>query len=29
MHANLISPEKAHATLHSFSLLGPTPLYAA
>ncbi|QFS35754.1 site-specific recombinase [Burkholderia cepacia] len=29
LHANLISPEKAHATLHSFSLLGPTPLYAA
>ena len=28
-HGNLISPEKAHATLHSFSLLGPTPLYAA
>jgi site-specific recombinase len=28
-HANIISPEKAHATLHSFSLLGPTPLYAA
>ena len=27
--ANLISPEKAHATLHSFSLLGPTPFYAA
>ncbi|MBY8609819.1 MAG: site-specific recombinase [Burkholderia sp.] len=29
LHANLISPDKAHATLHSFSLLGPTPLYAA
>ncbi|RDK00613.1 site-specific recombinase [Paraburkholderia lacunae] len=28
-HANLISPEKAHATLQSFALLGPTPLYAA
>ena len=28
-NANIISPEKAHATLHSFSLLGPTPLYAA
>jgi site-specific recombinase len=28
-HADLISPEKAHATLRSFSLLGPTPLYAA
>ncbi|HZZ10304.1 MAG TPA: site-specific recombinase [Paraburkholderia sp.] len=28
-HANIISPEKAHATLHSFSLLGPTPVYAA
>ncbi|WJF89813.1 site-specific recombinase [Paraburkholderia bonniea] len=28
-HSNLISPEKAHATLHSFSLLGPTPFYAA
>ncbi|WP_153101310.1 site-specific recombinase [Paraburkholderia hayleyella] len=27
--SDLISPEKAHATLHSFSLLGPTPLYAA
>ncbi|MGI4860164.1 MAG: site-specific recombinase, partial [Janthinobacterium lividum] len=25
----LISPEKARATLASFSLLGPTPLYAA
>ena len=25
----LISPEKARATLQSFSLLGPTPLYAA
>ncbi|AOI98905.1 site-specific recombinase [Burkholderia sp. LA-2-3-30-S1-D2] len=29
LHANLISPGKAHATLHSFSLLGPTPFYAA
>lgn len=28
-HADLISPAKAHATLHSFSLAGPTPLYAA
>jgi site-specific recombinase len=28
-HADIISPEKAHATLRSFSLLGPTPLYAA
>jgi site-specific recombinase len=28
-HVNLISPQKAHATLQSFSLLGPTPLYAA
>ncbi|KAE8759056.1 hypothetical protein FSO04_15875 [Paraburkholderia madseniana] len=28
-NANIISPEKAHATLHSFSLLGPTPFYAA
>ncbi|WP_322042615.1 site-specific recombinase [Paraburkholderia sp. J67] len=28
-HANLISPAKAHATLQSFSLLGPTPFYAA
>jgi site-specific recombinase len=27
--ANLITPEKAHKTLHSFSLLGATPLYAA
>jgi site-specific recombinase len=27
--ANLITPEKAHTTLHSFSLLGVTPLYAA
>jgi site-specific recombinase len=27
-HADIISPEKAHATLRSFSLLGPTPLYA-
>jgi putative N6-adenine-specific DNA methylase len=29
LHANVISPAKAHATLHSFSLLGPTPFYAA
>jgi len=28
-HANIISPEKAHATLRSFSLLGSTPFYAA
>ncbi len=28
-NANIISPEKAHATLHSFSLIGPTPFYAA
>ena len=28
-HADIISPEKAHATLHSFSLWGPTPFYAA
>jgi len=28
-HADIISPEKAHATLRSFSLLGPTPFYAA
>jgi site-specific recombinase len=28
-HADFISPEKAHATLRSFSLLGPTPFYAA
>lgn len=28
-HGNLISPAKAHDTLHSFSLLGPTPLFAA
>ncbi|MGH8780621.1 site-specific recombinase [Paraburkholderia sp.] len=27
--ANLISVDKAHATLQSFSLLGPTPFYAA
>lgn len=26
---NLITPEKARATIHSFSLLGATPLYAA
>lgn len=25
---DVVSPEKAHATLHSFSLLGVTPLYA-
>lgn len=29
LHANLISPDKAHATLKSFSLFGPTPIYAA
>ncbi len=29
LHTNIITPEKAHATLHSFSLLGPTPFYAA
>jgi site-specific recombinase len=28
-HAELISPAKAHATLQSFSLAGPTPFYAA
>jgi site-specific recombinase len=28
-HADIISPAKAHATLHSFSLWGPTPFYAA
>jgi site-specific recombinase len=28
-HTDIISPEKAHATLHSFSLIGPTPFYAA
>ncbi|HEX3381399.1 MAG TPA: hypothetical protein VHU21_16600, partial [Paraburkholderia sp.] len=28
-HADIIAPEKAHATLCSFSLLGPTPFYAA
>jgi len=28
-HGNLISPEKAHHTLQSFSLVGPTPFYAA
>jgi len=28
-HANLISPEKAMATIDSFSILGWTPLYAA
>jgi site-specific recombinase len=27
-HVNLITPEKAQATLHSFSLLGVTPWYA-
>lgn len=26
---NLLSKEKAEATMHSFSLLGPTPIYAA
>ncbi|WP_070108252.1 site-specific recombinase [Burkholderia plantarii] len=29
LHADVIPPAKAHATLHSFSLLGPTPVYAA
>ncbi|MEK6348861.1 MAG: site-specific recombinase [Burkholderia sp.] len=29
LHADVISAEKAHATLRSFSLLGPTPFYAA
>ncbi|QCP50981.1 hypothetical protein FAZ95_18600 [Trinickia violacea] len=29
LHTDLISAEKAHYTLHSFSLLGPTPFYAA
>ncbi|TKC91047.1 hypothetical protein FAZ69_06675 [Trinickia terrae] len=29
LHTDLISPEKAHHTLQSFSLLGPTPFYAA
>ncbi|MBN3727973.1 site-specific recombinase [Burkholderia sp. Ac-20379] len=29
LHADVISVEKAHATLRSFSLLGPTPFYAA
>ncbi|KAF1028608.1 MAG: hypothetical protein GAK40_00855 [Burkholderia plantarii] len=29
LHADVISPAKAHATLGSFSLLGPTPMYAA
>ena len=28
-HADLISPEKAHYTLKSFSLLGATPVFAA
>jgi site-specific recombinase len=28
-HHDLLSAEKAHHTLQSFSLLGPTPLYAA
>jgi site-specific recombinase len=28
-HGDLISPAKAHATLQSFSLAGPTPFYAA
>lgn len=27
--SDIMSPEKAHATLLSFSLLGPTPVYAA
>ena len=29
LHRDLITDEKAHATLASFSLLGPTPFYAA
>jgi site-specific recombinase len=29
LNINVISPEKAHHTLQSFSLLGPTPFYAA
>lgn len=29
VHGNLITPQKAQATLHSFSLLGPTPIWAA
>jgi site-specific recombinase len=29
LHTNVISPQKAHATLQSFSLFGPTPVYAA
>ncbi|KVE28011.1 hypothetical protein WS67_10640 [Burkholderia singularis] len=29
LHTNVISPQKAHATLQSFSLIGPTPIYAA
>ena len=28
LHTNLISPEKAVATIDSFTVLGPTPLYA-
>ena len=28
-HTNLINAEKAHHTVDSFSILGPTPLYAA
>jgi len=28
-HVDLISPAKAQYTLHSFSLLGPTPIFAA
>jgi site-specific recombinase len=28
-HANVITPDKAHRTLQSFSLVGPTPVYAA
>ncbi|WP_186024065.1 site-specific recombinase [Burkholderia gladioli] len=29
LHADVISADKAHATLRSFALLGPTPIYAA
>ncbi|MBU9176612.1 site-specific recombinase [Burkholderia gladioli] len=29
LHADVISVDKAHATLRSFALLGPTPIYAA
>ncbi len=29
LHTNVITPQKAHATLQSFSLVGPTPFYAA